>query len=157
MWGFGGRWRLLTLIWHVDLDLDMVVGLWYTNDLNFGSLSWFWRCKEHPCPLSTHLGLWRKLEVPDGGLTSWSWYKYGHWSLIYPWSKFWLSILILMVQRTSMSFKSSYWTLEDAGGSWRGFCTLILIWIWSLISVSSIFQILAPYLDFKDAKNIHVP
>ena len=55
--GFGGRWRFLTGVWHLDLDLDMVIGLWYTLDLNFGSLSWFWRCKEHPCPLSPHLGL----------------------------------------------------------------------------------------------------
>ena len=44
----------------------MVTGLWYTHDLNFGSLSLFQKCKEHPCPLSHHLGLWRMLEVPDG-------------------------------------------------------------------------------------------
>ena len=28
------------------------------------------RCKEHPCPLSPHLGLWRRLEIPDLGLAS---------------------------------------------------------------------------------------
>ena len=28
----------------------------------------FWKVsKEHPCPLSPHLGLWRMLEVPDWG------------------------------------------------------------------------------------------
>ena len=27
IWGFGGRWRLLIEIWHLDLDLDMVNGL----------------------------------------------------------------------------------------------------------------------------------
>ena len=50
IWGFGGCWRFLTRVWHFDLDLDMITGLWYTHDPNSGSLSWFWRCKEHPCP-----------------------------------------------------------------------------------------------------------
>ena len=27
IWGFGGRWRLLTGVWHLDLDLDMFTGL----------------------------------------------------------------------------------------------------------------------------------
>ena len=31
----------------------------------FGSFSWFWRCKEYPCPLSPDLGLLWGLEVPD--------------------------------------------------------------------------------------------
>ena len=127
----------------------MVTGLWYTHIPNFGSLSWFWRCKEHPCPLSPHLGLWRTLEVPDWGLASWSWFGYGHWSLIHPWSEFWLSILILKVQRTSMSFKSSFGALEDAGGSWLGFGILILIWIWSLVFDTPMFKKLAIYLNFK--------
>ena len=70
-WGFGGCWRFLIGVWHLDLDLDMVNGLWYTHDSNFDSLSWFWRCKEHPCPLSPHLGLLRTLEVPDWRLASW--------------------------------------------------------------------------------------
>ena len=134
----------------------MVTGLRYIHDLNFSSLSWFWRCKEHPCPLRFHLGLWRTLEVPDWGLASWSWFGYGHWSLIHPWSEFWLSILILRVQRTSMSFKSSFWALEDAGGSWLGVGIFILICILSLVCGSPIFQILAPYLDFEGTKNIHV-
>ena len=50
IWGFGGHWRLLTGVWHLNVDLGMVTGLWYTHDPNFSSLSWFWRCKEHPCP-----------------------------------------------------------------------------------------------------------
>ena len=45
IWGFGGCWRFLTGVWNLHLDLDMVTGLWYTHDSNFGSLSWFWRCK----------------------------------------------------------------------------------------------------------------
>ena len=72
IWGFGGCWRFLTGVWHLDLDFDMVTGLLYTHDTNFGSLSWFWRCKEHPCPLSPHLGLWKTLEVPYWGLAYWS-------------------------------------------------------------------------------------
>ena len=32
-------------------------------------------------------------------------------------SKFWFSNFILKVQQTSMSFKSSFWALEDAGDS----------------------------------------
>ena len=87
IWGLGGRWRFLTGVWHQDLDLYMVTGLWYTHDPNFGSLSWFWRCKEHPCPLSPHLGLWRMLEVPDWGLASWSWFGYGQEPCLdLPWS-----------------------------------------------------------------------
>ena len=103
IWDFGGRWRFLTGVWHLDL-----------------------------------------------------WFGYGHWSLIYLWSKFWISILILKVQRTSMSFKSSFGALEDAGGSWLGFGILILIWIWSLVFDIPMNQILALYLDFKGAKNINV-
>ena len=39
IWGFGGHWRFLTGVWHPDIDLDMVTGLWYTHIPNFGSLS----------------------------------------------------------------------------------------------------------------------
>ena len=60
-WGFGGRWRFLAGVWHLDLDLDMITGIWYNQGLKIGSLSGFGRCKEHPCPLSPHLGLERKL------------------------------------------------------------------------------------------------
>ena len=71
-------------------------------------------------------------------------------------SKFWLSILILKVQRTSMSFKSSFLDLEDAGGSWLGFGIFILIWIWSLALKTNIIQIWALYLDFEGTKTINV-
>merc|ERR1711954_356789 len=89
-------------------------------------------------------------------LASCSLYGYGHWSLIHPYSKFWLCILILKVQRTSMSFKSSFGALEDAGGSWLGFGIQIMIWIWSLVFGTPIFQFLPFYLDFEGAKIIHV-
>ena len=26
-WGFGGHWRILTGVWHLDLDFDIVTGL----------------------------------------------------------------------------------------------------------------------------------
>ena len=154
--GFGGCWIFLTRVWHPDNDLDMVSGPWYTNILNFGYLSWFLRCKEHPCPLSPLLGLWRTLEVPYWSLASWYWFGYGHLSLIQTCSKIWLSILILKVQRTSMSVKSSFETLKDAGGSWVGFGIVILIWIWSLVYDIPMIWIFALYLDFEGAKNIHV-
>ena len=77
------------------------------------------------------------------GLASLSWFGYGQWALIYPWSKFGLSILIFKVQRTSISFKPSFGALEDTGGSWLGFGISILIWIWSLVFVPSIFRIFA--------------
>merc|ERR1711954_366006 len=67
-----------------------------------------------------------------------------------------LSILILKVQRTSMSFKSSFGALEDAGGYWLCFGILILIWIWSLVFDIPMIPILALHLDFEGAKNIHV-
>ena len=55
-----------------------------------------------------------------------------------------------------MSLKSSFGALEDAGGSWQWFGILILIWIWSLVFDTPMIQILALYLDFEGAKNIHV-
>ena len=116
----------------------------------------FWRCKKHPCPWSPHLGLWRTLEVPDWGLVSLSWFRYGHWSLICPWSKYWMVLFIFKVQRTYMSFKSSFRVLEKAGVSWFGFGILIMIWIWSLVFDTTMIQILVLYLDFEGAKNIHV-
>ena len=39
IWGFVGCWRFLTGVWHPDLDLDMITGLLYTDDSNFGPLS----------------------------------------------------------------------------------------------------------------------
>ena len=156
IWGFERHWRFLTGAPYFDLELDIVTGLWYTNGPNFGPLSWLWWCKEHPYPLSPDFVLWRMLKVPDWGRGSWSWFEYGHWSLIQKFSKFWLSVLILKAQRTSMSFKSSFVALEDAGGSWLGFGILILIWIWSLVFDIPLIWILALNFDFGGAKNIHV-
>ena len=68
---------------------------------NFGFLSWFWRWKEHPGPLSPDWGLWWGLEVPYWCLISLSWFGYGHWCLIHSWSEFGLSIFILRAQNTS--------------------------------------------------------
>ena len=37
-----GLWRTLEVpdwVWHLDLDMDRVTGLWYINDWNFGSLT----------------------------------------------------------------------------------------------------------------------
>ena len=59
------------------IDFDIVTGLWYTHVLSLGSRYWFWRYKEHPCPVSPDLELWRTLEVPDWGLASWYWFWYG--------------------------------------------------------------------------------
>ena len=124
--GFWGCWWFLTWVWHLHLDLDMVILHWYNHVPNVGYLSWFWRCKEHTCILSPHLGLWRTMEVSVWGLASWSWFAYICWCLIHQWSKFLISILNLEVQKTSMSFKSSLGALEDAGGSWLGFTS----WSW---------------------------
>ena len=66
-------WRFLTEFCHLYLDLDMVTGLWYTHNPNNSSLSWFWRLKEYPCPLSPNLGLWWGLVVPDWDLAFWCW------------------------------------------------------------------------------------
>ena len=38
-------------------------------------------------------------------------------------------------QRTSMSFKSSFWAWEDTEGPRQGFGLLILIWIWTLVQI----------------------
>ena len=66
------------------------------------------------------------------------------------------SLLILMLQRTSMSFKSWFRALEEAGGFWLGFGIVKFIWIWSLVLDTPMIQNLALYLDFEGAKNIHV-
>ena len=114
IWGLRGCWRIMTGVWHLDLDSDMVTGLWYTHVSNFGSLSWLLRSKEHLYTLSPDLGLWRMLEVLYWGLASGCWFWYGHWSLVHPYSDLWLSILILKVQSTSLSFKSSFGGEDDA-------------------------------------------
>ena len=38
----------------------------------------------------------------------------------------------------------------------NGVCHFTLNWIWSLVFGTTMFPILAPYLDFEGAKNIHV-
>ena len=126
------------------------------NFLIFSLLSWFLRCKEHTCPSSPDFSLWRTLEVPDWGLPSWSQLGCGQWSLIHQFAEFQFGILILKVQRTSMSLKFWLGALEDPGSSRLGFGNLILICIWSLVLDTAMFKILDLYLDFEGAKNIHV-
>ena len=96
------------------------------------------------------------LEVTDWSLGSWSSFRNDHWCLIHPFSKFWLSILILMLQRTSISFKPWFGALEDSGGSSLGFCILMLNWIWLLVYGIPMFQICALYFNLEDANNMHV-
>ena len=119
-------------------------------------MSSIWRRKENQCPLCLDLGLWRMLNLLDWDMASWSWFRYGHRSFVHPCSKFWLSIFILKVQRTSMSFKSWFGALEDAGCFLLGLGIFILIEIWSLVFNKHMFQIWALYLDFEGSKNIHV-
>ena len=78
-------------------------------------MSWFWRCKEHSCPLSPLLGLLRMLEVPDCGLISWSWFEYNHWSLVDQCSEFWLFILMFECAKTICAPKVHIWGF---GGHW---------------------------------------
>ena len=106
--------------------------------------------------LKSWLWLWRTLEVPDWGLESWFGFWYGHKSLLHLYSKFWLFFLILKVQRTSISLKSWFWASENCWNPWLGFWILIFIWIYSLIFYTPMIQLLAIYLDFEVAKNIHV-
>ena len=68
----------------------------------------------------------------------------------------WLSILILKAQSTYISFQPCCGDLKDTGGTRLQFGIFILIWIWSLVFDTPMFQILALYLDFEGAKNIHV-
>ena len=55
-----------------------------------------------------------------------------------------------------MSFKSWFGASEDPEGSWLGFGIFVLIWIWSLVSYTTMIRISAMYLDFEGAKKIHV-
>ena len=158
---------------HLNLHLGLL-GMLEVPD--WGWASWFWlgyghwsfiqpwsefwlsllilRCKEQPCSLSHYLGLWRILEVPDWGLASWSWFGYGHWSLIHQCSEFWLSILIWRWKDHSCYLSPH---LEDSGGSWLGFGIYILICIWSLVFDTIMIQILAPYLDFEGGNKLPCP
>ena len=92
---FGGSSRFPPWVWYLNLDLNMVLGFCQIHVPNFGSLSWFWGCKEPPCPISHYLELWRELKVPDWGLASWSWFGKVKWSFKNSCSVFWLFILIL--------------------------------------------------------------
>ena len=118
--GLGVWWRFLTEVCHLDLDLDIVTGLWYNHGPNCGSLSWFGSCKELTCPLSLDLGVWRMLEVSGWDLESWSSVGFDHWCLVNPCSNFWLFILIIKVQRTSMFLKSWFWTTMEVS-DWGSF------------------------------------
>ena len=131
---------IMILIWSVVFNTPMICILAFYIE--------FWRCKVHPCHLSPEFWLWRMLEVPDWGLTSWSLFGYGHWSLIPPYLIFLFYILTLKVQGPSMSFKSWFGALEDTEGSWLGFGILILIRIWSLVFDTHMFWISALFLDF---------
>ena len=135
IWGFGEGWRFLIKVWHLNLDLDMSLthpwcDFWLSvlilkeqilyMSLQFwfealgdtgGSLYQFWRRKEQQFS-----GLLLSILI--------------FWPLVHQCSDFLPSILILKVQRTSMSFKSSFGASDDAGGSWLWFGILILIWIY---------------------------
>ena len=115
---------------------------WNTHFPNYGSLSWFWRCREiHVLQVLiwSFRGRWRFLT--GFGILILIWIR----SLVFntPKIRIWPSILILKVQRTPMTFKSSFLALEDAGGSWLGFDTSILISIWSLVFDIPMIWILA--------------
>ena len=151
--GFAGCWRFLTGV----LESWFGYGHWLLVD----PCSKFWlsililKVQRTSMSLKSWFGT---LETAEG-----SWLGFctliliSIWPMVFrhPFSKFWLSILILQVQRTYMSFKSSFGVLEDAGGSWLGFGILILIWIWSLVFDTPMIQIVALYLGFESAKNIH--
>ena len=115
----------------------------WSLDSKLCSLSQICKCKEHPCPSSPDLGLYRTLVVADWVLVAWSWFEFGHWSMTHQCSKFWFSILILRVQRTFMSIKSWFGAFEDTRGSSMGLGILILIWIWSQVFGTPMFRILA--------------
>ena len=55
-----------------------------------------------------------------------------------------------------MSFTSYFGALEDPEGTLLGFGIVIFNLIWLLVLDIPVCQILAFYLDFEDAKNIHV-
>ena len=96
----------------------------------------------------SYFGALEDIKVPDWGFSLWSWFGYGPQSLTTDDPKFG-SILVLKVQRTSMSFKSWFVALEDAGDSWLGFSILVLIWIWSLDFDKLMFRSLALNIDLR--------
>ena len=130
----------------------MVTGRWYTKVPNFSSILILKSQRT-----SVSFKSWYGALEDAGG----SWLGFCIliliwicWSLFHPYSKFWLPILILKMQRTSLSSKFWFRALEDNGGSWLGIGILILIWIWSLVFDTTLFRILSLCLYFKGAKNI---
>ena len=97
-------------------NLNMVTGLWYTNIPNFGSLSWFWRCKEHPCPFRS----WFWALEDTGG----SWLGCGIllfiwiWSLVFDTQIFQIVALYLDYEgsKNIYVFQVLSW---DFAGDWR--------------------------------------
>ena len=79
--GSGGHWGFLIQYGHWSL---------------MSKLSKFWlfiliqRVKRTSMSSKSWLGVWRILKVLDWALESGSWFSFGHWSLICPFSKFWL-------------------------------------------------------------------
>ena len=63
---------------------------------------------------------------------------------------FYLVLICLSLAQRSSSFIQYLVCLR------QGFHILTLIWIWSMVFVTPMIQILALYLDFEGAKNIHV-
>ena len=117
-------------LYHLYLDLDMVTCLWYNHDP---------RCKEHPCLLSPHLGLWRMLEVTDWGLASGCWFGCGSWCLIEPWSKFLLFFYFEGAKNIHV-LEALIVAFEDTGGFWLGFRILSILSL-VLIHPCSKFQL----------------
>ena len=119
----------------------MVPGLWHTHDPNFGCIL-ILKVQRTSMSFKSSFGA---LEDAAG-----FWLRFGILILIWilvlvfikPWFKFWLTIRILKLQRSLMSFQSSFGAAEDAGGSWLRFGILILIWIWLLVFDISTINIL---------------
>ena len=115
-----------TGVWHLDLDLNMYTSLWYPYIPNTS-------LKVHRTTVSFKSYLLTLMGA--GG----SWLGFGILILIQIWSlalgtqmfRILVLYLILKVQRTSMSFKSWFVALDDAGGSLLGLGIVILIWILS--------------------------
>ena len=112
-------------------------------------------CKGLPCPLYPDLILWRMLEVPDGGLKSWSWHEYGQKSLVHPCSNLGSLPWIWRCKEHPCHF-----SLElGFRGCWRfltGVWLLIWIWVYPVFFDTPMLQILSLYLYFESANNIHV-
>ena len=155
--GFRWCWRLLIGVWHLDFELDMVNEFWYTQVPNCGSLSWFWRWKDHPCPLRSWFGA---LEDAGG-----PWLRFGImilfwiWSPIFDTTMFW----ILVLYPDFEGAKNIHVLLDPDLILWRmlevpdkSLASWFLIWIGSLVVDTPMFQILAVYLNLEVAKNIHV-